>query len=340
MLKLSLKKIKDRFSKEIFSVGLDIGTSTIKLAKLKFSKDRAELCNFAIAPNQLDLTVALKEITQPQDIQRVNLSVSGSSTIIRYINFPSMNINELKQALRFEAQQYIPFPISEVNLDGYILKPNLADNKMLVLLVAVKKEFISQRLKLIQDTGLTVNIVDIDSLALINAFNFNYAGGFTGKTIALLNIGAVMSNLNILEEGLPCLSRDIPIAGSHFTQKIAEILGLDFKSTEEIKIKADKETADQIRHASESVLTNLATEIRTSFDYYENQSASSVEKIFLSGGGSFCLGLKDILVNLLGIPIEYWDPLRQINISDSIDTQKIKTLSSQLAIAIGLALRH
>jgi type IV pilus assembly protein PilM len=218
---------------------------------------------------------------------------------------------------------------------------------MLVLLAAVKKEFINQRLKMIQAAGIKTNIVDLDSIALINAFNFNYSKNSNSdsdtlkhKTVAILNIGAASSNLNILEDGIPRLSRDIQIAGNNFTQKLQEILGVDFKTAEELKLKADdKERLDKVISAGEAALSNLSGEIRTSFDYYESQSDSSVGKIFLSGGGSRFRGLKDTLANLLGIEVEYWDPLRKISASSNIDVEKAKELSGQLAVAVGLALR-
>ena len=322
------------------SIGLDIGTSTIKLVELKFLKDTVELARFNLEPMQADLNAQLKRIAPSCAI---NIAVSGAQTVIRYIDFPRMNEDELKQALKFEAQKYIPFAINEVNLGSYILKEDLPDNKMLVLVAAVKKEFINQRLKLIREAGLKINIVDLDSLALINAFNFNYAkeedAQTKNKTIALLNIGASMSNLNILENGHPVLSRDIYIAGNNFTGKIQDATGIDLKSSEELKPDIDKEKLNKVVTAAEPVISDLAKELRTSFDYYESQSASSLSKIFLSGGGSKFTGLKGTLANLLSIEVEYWEPLRQISIADSIDSKEAKELSSQLAVAVGLALR-
>jgi type IV pilus assembly protein PilM len=338
-LKLSFK-FGNKFSKERFSAGLDIGTSTIKLVELKFLKDTVELVRFNLEPIEADLSSQLKRIALSQTI---NISVSGASTVVRYIDLPRMNEDELKQALRFEVQKYIPFPVNEANLDSYILKEDLSDNKMLVLVAAVKKEFINQRLKLIQEAGLKTNIVELDSLALINAFNFNYSkeedANIKNKTIALLNIGASMSNLNILENGHPVLSRDIYIAGNELTGKIQEATGIDLRATEELKPNIDKEKLNKVVTAAEPVISDLSKEIRTSFDYYESQSASSLIRIFLSGGGSKFSGLKDTLANLLGIEVEYWDPLRQISIADSINSEKIKAISSQLAVAVGLALR-
>lgn len=334
-------KFGNKFSKEKFSLGLDIGSSIIKLVKLKFIKNTIELCDFDLEPIQDNLGSSLKKIIDSQDTKIANISISGPSIVIRYVNLPKMQENELKKALKFEAQKYIPFSIDEVNMDSYILKQNLPDNRMLVILVAAKKESISQHLKIMEAAGINVNIIDADAVALINAFNFNYSqdDNLKTKTIALLDIGAVVSNLNILESGIPKLSRDIHIGGNNFTQKIQDLLGIDFKSAEELKLNPDRERLDKVISAFESVLSNLAREVRVSFDYYESQSASSAVKIFLSGGGSQFRGLNDMLANLLGMEVEYWDPLKAIKLSNSIDPAKIKSLSNQLAVGVGLALR-
>jgi type IV pilus assembly protein PilM len=336
-----LLKLKEKFAKDKFSLGLDIGTKAIKTLKLRHNHDILELCGFAIEPAQTDLREPLKKMRQSQGQEAVNIGVSGAATVLRDVNFLRMNSTELKQALKFEAQKHIPFSISEVNLDGFIIKEDLPDNKMLVLLAAVKKDFLNQRLGVLEDAGFKTHIVDIDSLALINAFNFNYAqeNNLKNKTIALLNIGASISNLSILENGSPHLSRDIHVAGNNLTQRIADLFGVDFNSAENLKINPDKEKMDKVTAALDSVLANLAGEIRTSFDYYESRSTASVIKIFLSGGGSMFKGLNDMLANLLGTEVGYWDPLRKINLASDIDSDRIKALSSQLAVAVGLALR-
>lgn len=339
-----LSNLKSQFSKDTLSVGLDIGTSAIKIVKLKLLKDSVELSGFDVESTQNGLDALLKRFVHSQDVKRINLSVSGPSTIIRYAAFPKMQEVELKNALKFEAQKYIPFSIEEVNLDAVILKDNLSDNRIIVALSAVKKDFMNQRLNLLKNSGVEINLIDMDSFALINAFNFNYftASGAAAnpKSVALLNIGATLSNLNILEGGIPVLSRDIVIAGNNFTQKIMDISGRDFKSVEELKIKSIQEKKEQITQAIEFVLSDLANEIRISMDYCESQSACNVEKIFLSGGTSLLSGLQDALTALLGIQVEYWDPLKQIKLPANNDTAKLKQLSSQLAVAIGLALRR
>lgn len=329
--------------REKLSVGLDIGTQSIKMVKLKLGRDKQELCDFALEPSQPQpLSQALKRIAQLSEVKRVNISFSGLSTVTRYVAFPKMNAEELRQALKFEAQKHIPFTLSEVNTDAQIIKEGLADNKMLVLIAAAKKDAVERRLKDLEEAALKANLVDIDSIALLNAFNFNYAAELLPKhkVVALLNVGSQISNLNIMESGVPRFSRDIHIAGGNFSQKIAEVMGLDFNAGEKLKINAEKEAADKIKAAIDSVFTNLAGEIRSSFDYYESQSTSSVEKIFLSGGGAKLYGFKDMLANVLGITADFWDPFKAITLSAKIDSAKVKETSPELAVAVGLALRQ
>lgn len=300
-----LDVLKSKFSQEKVSAGLDIGTQAIKLAVLRFSKTGIDLCDFYLEQNAGDLSVALNKIIELKKIQKANISVSGPASIIRYVNFPRMSEDELSKSLRFEAAKHIPFSLEEVSLDSCILKESLQDNKMLVMLAAVKKEFLRERLKLMQESSLKVGMVDIDSLALTNAFNFNYSQGESvkNKAVALLNIGASFANLTILEQSLPRLSRDI-------------------------QIKANDEASA------------LSEEVRSSFDYYESQGAANISRVFLSGGGSISVALKETLAGLLGIETECWDPLKRISIAGNINSGNLKAVSGQLAVAVGLALRH
>lgn len=334
-------KIKLPGGKDRFSIGLDIGTQSIKCVKLKINNSAIELVAFDLQESQLDPVEVLKKIKHAQGADLVNISFCGSATVIRYVNFLRMSKPELRQALKFEAGKHIPFSLDEVNLDAEILIDGLPENKMLVLIAALKKEFVQQRLKSLEAAGLRPNIIDIDALALVNAFNFNYPKIEVPerKSICLLNIGSTISNVSIIDNGVPRLSRDIHSGGANFTKKLMDIFGIDFKAAEELKIHPDPEKADKVKAGVESVLTNLASEIRTSFDYYESQNTSNVARIFLSGGTSKISGLKEMLAGSLGIEVESWDPFKQIKISDDLDEAKLNQFSSQFNVAVGLALR-
>ena len=335
-----LSKLKGGLSKDMAFIGVDIGTAQIKVVNIKSSKDQIELIGFDIEPSKLELGETLKRLLNNQPGLPVNISVSGQQSVIRYVLFPRMSSSELRQALKFEAQKHIPFSVSEVNLDGYILKDNLPDNKMLVLVAAVKKDLVNQRLKLVEGAGYRVGLVGVDSIALVNLFNFNYPfiPSEGNNTVALLNIGASISNLNILDEGIPRFSRDIHISGNTFTQKVADILSIEFMEAEKLKITPELDKLNKIKAAVESALINLAGEIRASFDYYESQGASMVEKIFLSGGSAKLTGLKDKLEHFLNIEVEEWEPLRRLKIASSVDLPKLKVVQGELAVALGLAL--
>ncbi len=335
-------KLKKAAAKEKFTLGLDMGSQFVKVVKLKTNKAGFQLVNFALEDALLDPLELLRKIRQNYGAENVNISFSGSSTVLRYVNFMRMNMDELRQAMKFEAQKHIPFTLAEVNFDAAVLKDDLPDNKMLVLLAAIKKEPVAQRIKSVEGAGLKVNLIDIDSVALVNAFNFNYPKieSPEPKSICLLNIGASLTNINIVDNHIPRLSRDIHIGGKNFTEKIMDIFSLDFKAAEALKINpalsADKQ--DKIRASVESVLGNLAAEIRTSFDYYESQNTSSVSRIYLSGGGAKFAGLKEMLGNLLGIEVGYWDPFKLIAKPEKLDVKGLLAQSSEFSVAVGLAL--
>lgn len=336
-----VKSVTGSFASEKVSIGLNLGFSAVKLVRLRFHKDSPELCGFAIEHSQADMEDILRKLTQDVPSKSVNISVSGQQAIIRYIDFPKMKPEELRQALKFEAQKHIPFPVSEVSIDGCILRDDLPDNKMKVLLAAVKKDLIEQRLKLLSAAGLSVNVIEIDSISLVNAFNYNYADDdkVKNKTVALLNIGSATSNLNIIENGLLAMSRDIAIGGNNLTQRIADSAGVDFKAAEVLKTGKDKKLDAKAVAAIEPVFAKLAQEVRTSFDYHESRSASSVEGIFISGGASLHPGINELFGTYLGLDVASWDPLRKLKVASTVDQEKLKSVSGQLAVAIGLGLR-
>jgi type IV pilus assembly protein PilM len=335
-----VSKFNEKFLHEQLSFGLDIGASQLKFVKLKTGKS-TRLEDFAVLDAGADLSESLKKISEKCANKPVNISVSGNSVVIRYAMFPKMDRSELKQALKFEAQKHIPFSVADVELDAFILKDDFPDNRMLVLLAAVKKDYIAAKLKVLADAGIKVALVDVDSVALTNAFNFNYPfdPAQKHKTIAVVNIGTSASNLNVIEDGIPRLSRDIHVSGNNLTKKMVDMYNIEPQEAEEIKKSQDSEKLAKYSRAIESVVGDMASELRISFDYYESQSVSSVSSIFLSGGSSKVCGLREILSSTLGIETQYWNPFEKINSVENIDAQKLSGFSSELAVAVGLALR-
>jgi len=334
------------FKKSKLSIGLDIGSNFIKAVKIEKS-DKYLVKDFIIQKiqSQQNLSVILKEVLEKikaKDIP-LNISLSGQNVVCRYATIPLLSDLEFKNSLKFEITKYTPFLPADIYFDGYILRKDEKQNKMLVVIVAVKKEYLNQRLKLMKEIGYELNVVDIDCLALVNCFNFNFSKNkdLINKTVALLNIGDSLSNLNILEKDTPLLSRDIRIGGKEITSRISLDLSCSLEEAERIKIKAtsDKEELERIKPSLENVLSFLAHELRISFDYYESQSASTVEKLYLCGGQVLLKDIKDILANYLGIETEIFEPLEGFVLDENLDIEKIKVNSLQLAVALGLALR-
>lgn len=337
----NLRKAKLKNEREV--IGLDIGSFGIKLIKLNFKDALTSIVDFAIEKQYSDVVKSLKDLVMRTNItgRLVNISLSGPGIVTRYIPFPKMQPEELRNALKFEAEKHIPFPVNEVILDGCILKDLNDNNKMLVLIVAAKKDVVQRKIDLVKNAGLEINLIDIDSLALVNSFN--NTGIFVKKeeqqkAIALLDIGATVTNLSILEDSIPRFSRDINLGGSDLTKKISEKLSISLTDAEVLKCNPAERLAE-INTICEPILNNLITELRLSFDYYESQCACSLEKIYMSGGGSLLSGLGNFLNHMLGIEVLYWDPLLNIKIEESVDGKKIKENLSLLNTAMGLGLR-
>ncbi|MFH1338441.1 MAG: pilus assembly protein PilM [Candidatus Omnitrophota bacterium] len=310
--KIRLLISKDK-KKEKIKIGLDWGFSSLKAVVLEFQDGVYLLKDARIVqlPSQdLKLSPLIKDLNLPAG--GVNLGICGPNVIVRYVSMAKMSIEEFRNSLRYEAASHLPFPVEEVNLDGVILK-DLPDNQMLVMLAAARKDFINERLKVFRDAGVKVNILDIDSLALINAFNYTCAKleEVSSGAVALLNIGASVTNINVLESGVPHFSRDINVAGKDLGRQTSR----------------------------EVAVSNFVTEIRKSFDYYEAGSTAVINKIFLSGGGSLVSDLAKNLEGYLGVKIEQWDPFDNFEFAAELNEQDLRKSSAQFAVAVGLALR-
>ncbi|MDD4910346.1 MAG: type IV pilus assembly protein PilM [Candidatus Omnitrophica bacterium] len=332
---------KRLFAKQDASYALDIGTGNIKFLSLEKREGAAALRRCVVVPC-VDIPGALSDMVRKNDIAgiAVNISFSGSAVISRYVIMPGMSPSELKSALNFEAEKHIPFSISECIIDAAILKNDLPEKKMLVLLAAVKKAFLTEKIKVIRGSGLEINSVGIDSIALINAFTerfIKFQKDYKCRVCALLNIGASVSSLNILEGSVPVFNREISWGGNVLTEKIGSSLGIDLQSSEELK--ADPaEKMSSVKAACEPAINNLANEIRASFDYFESHSAAGVEKVFLSGGGSEFTGLDVSLGQAAGIEFARWDPLINMELDPALDLNAINKHKHKLAVAVGLAI--
>ena len=332
-------------------LGLDIGSSEVKAVELTELGDQLVITGFAHTkiPSKDALRETIADTLRRSGIRtkRVATAVSGRSVIVRYITMVPMSDEELKSALRFEADKYIPFELDEVVLDCARLEdPHDAaggSKEMKVLLVAVKRNLIDEHVEIIQGLGLTPMVIDVDSFALGNAFELNSLHSprvdDEKKVIALVDIGAVKTNINILKSNTSYFSREVYLAGNDFTESIARRLGVD--AVEAAELKANPEgREDAIEESILPVLDDLGNEIHLSFDYFENQFDHEVDDVYVSGGSAAIPGLKTSFERIFDRQIHFWDPTENLEIrSDCIDVQDLKDHKSQLAIAVGLASR-
>lgn len=303
-------KIPDFLVRQEPSLGLDIGSSSIKLAELekKGKKNILKRLSCLELPAGEPLGVSLLNFLKSQKLagRQVNISLSGQSVVTRYLSWPRMTKPELKNTLQFEAKEYIPFPLEEVVLDCSIIKDNFENGKMLVVLAAIKKTILQERLGLLEKGGLTPRIIDLDCFCLANIFNKSYFDLDTSmkeKTIALLNIGAMTTNMAIIDSGALRFSRDISFG------------------------------------AKNAALSGLASELTTSIDYYENQNGRPVEKLLVSGGGSYSQDILNFLGHQLSLAVDSFDNLRGLSIDPALKIEEFKPKKNLFNVALGLALR-
>lgn len=325
------------------TVGLDIGNHYVKLSELAEKQGKYYLNAFGIerlAEDSREARIAaIKRLIHESGIStnKVNISVCGPSIIVRYVLLPQMTRQQLESAIRYEAEKYIPFNIEEVILTAPILEEKRDDNKIRVLIVAAKKTFIENYIKLMQACGLTPQLIDVDSFSLINSFLLNHPDTQGQGIVALLHIGAGLTSINILKNKVSHFMRDITIGGKDLTKLIGEKLNTDYAAAENIKCNPGSRQ-EEIFSIVAPALNNLLGEISLSFGYYEDQLERGIDKVFLSGGTSKLKGLDKFLSGNLGMEVVSWNPALKLNVNPALDQERLKSCLPMLAVSIGLAL--
>jgi len=348
------------FGKPKDIIGLDIGSSSVKLVKLKESGKSFQLERFGIQPLATELIVdgtimdagmvvdAIKALIAEQKIKTKTaaISLSGNAVIVKKITLPAMSEDELAESIKWEAEQYIPFDINDVNVDFQILgsaQGAEGQPQINVVLVAVKKDKLNDYTALVTEAGLDPLVVDIDAFAIENMYGINYDAGH-GEITALINIGASIMNINILKDGTFAFARDISIGGNRYTETIQKELGLSYEEAEKAKKGEAVEgvQADDSQRVINSVSAELASEITRSFDFFRTTSAhENIDKILLSGGCSMLNGIAPFLSDKLGIGVELANPFKNIKINPKdFDPEYIQNTAPIAGVAVGLAMRR
>jgi len=338
-------------------VGLDIGSSSVKAVELTKSKKGYQLSAFAMESLVPDSVVdaaimdaplvaaAIKRIftTGKFKPKSVATGISGHSVIVKRVIVPAATPNEVEASIQMDMEQYIPFDMAEVNMDYQVVGPGTTPTEeagMDVVLVAAKKDKIQNHTNVISLAGRNPDVVDIDAFALQNAFEVNYEVDPYG-TIALLNIGASLMNINITKGGMPLFVRDVSVGGNQYTDILQKELQLNFQEAEDLKLgKTGGGEAEMVQPLLESITDMLIMEVQKTFDFFrETYPTETISQILISGGTSNMFGLAERLEETFKYPTQVLNPFKSIALSSKVDGAKVRSLGPALAVAVGLALR-
>lgn len=338
-------------------IGLDIGSSYIKVVQLKDTRSGYELELFDMLPispelivegsiiDSIRLTEALKELIRKAKIKTKDavISVSGhSAVIIKRISLPDMTEEELSESIKFEAEQYVPFDIEDVNIDFQILGPREEPGQMDVILVAVKKEIINDYVNVVNEAGLNTVVVDVDAFALENMYSINYEIE-ADTNVALINIGASTINMNILKGGVSAFTRDSSVGSNLHTEALQREFNISFEEAERLKKgeSLEKVSPEEAEPVIMSASEEIINEVKRSLDFFRAGSPSAeIKEIILSGGCALIKGFPELLSGKIGINVRKAEPFRNIKIPKKFDLLSLDEVAPMLAVAVGLAIRR
>lgn len=362
-----LSTFKNMFETDIVSfltpkrqlVGLDIGSSAIKLVQLRESKGRYYLQKFGMKELEPEVIVdgtvmdegrvisAIRELFDEFNVKnkQVAVSISGHAVIVKKISLPPMPEEELEGQVKLAAEQYIPFDINEVNIDFHVLPPDASgeeQGEMSVILVAAKKDKINELTELVKGAGLMPMVMDVDAFAIENMHAINYPMA-QDETTALVNLGASVMNVNIVRGGVSLFTRDIPLGGNRYTEAIQREMGLSYEEAEETKKggRSGATASGSVENVLDSVNGEVASEIARTVDYFKT-SASNVEldRVLVCGGVARIGGLVQHLSDRMQAPVEVANPFGEIDTSGSdFDQDALAEMAPLASVAVGLALR-
>ena len=344
------------FGKKDHLIGLDIGSGSIKAAEIVETKHGGTLKNFGIIDiahgaieegtinNPETVAESLQQLFKSSGFNENNVAVSigGYSVIVKKIVVQTMAEEQLQETIHFEAEQYIPFDISDVNLDFQILGESESNpNQMNVFLVAAKKEMLDDYINLMNLAGLNPCIIDVESFALQNSFEASYDA--QNQDVALIDIGASKTSLNILKNAASVFMRDVSLGCGQINQKIMSLIECSFEEAEQLKYgnTPDKLSPDDLKGIVSSVVADWCTEIRRALDFfYSTYPEDQIKRIILSGGGANIAEFRKLLATEASTEVEIINPFQNFHIENKkLDDAFIKQVAPQAAICMGLAMR-
>jgi type IV pilus assembly protein PilM len=340
------------FSRKRTTVGLDVGSGLIKVAVIDHGKGAPELVRVAVQKLQPDAIVegevmdpgivadAIRACLDSASIKakHVVTAVGGRDVIIKKIQTERVKQKQARELMRWEAEQHVP-DVESVELDFQILDPNGSSDAMNVLLVAAKRDLIDSKLRILAEAGVTPSVVDVDAFALHNAFEVNYPEAMTGL-VGLVNVGHEVTNVNVMDTGVPLLTRDLPLGTRRFSEDLQRQHGMSPKDAEVAIRGFDR--SPQLDAVLQSRGEEIAVGIERAAAFLStSKNVVQLRAVYLCGGGSRTPGLAEILGQRLRIPIEHANPLARLNIRDgAFDSLRTDEIAPLLMLPIGLALRQ
>lgn len=345
------------FAKKKDLLGIDVGSTSIKLVQLREVKGGYELESLGVAPlppeaivdnTLMDSSTVVETIKNlvsslaQRKIKEAASSVSGNSVIIRKIMMTASTPEEVESEIQWESEQYIPFDINDVNIDFQILGQDENDpSKMHVLLVASKKDIVNDYQAIFSEAGVKLVLLDVDAFAIQNAFEMNYDMD-PEEVYALINIGANMMNLNVIKAGVSLFIRDVQLGGSLYTEDIQKKMGVSFDEAERMKVSILETSPADLLESINRINDTIAYEIRRSLDFYNsNALEGKIGRVYLSGGGAKTLNLTTAISDRLSLPVEIVNPLTKIKWNDKkFDPEFLHEVAPLMTVALGLAARR
>jgi type IV pilus assembly protein PilM len=342
------------FGRKKTTVGLDIGSGLVKVAVVDHSRKQPELVKVAVVPLLADAIVegevmdpgivaeAIQSALAAAEVKgkQVVTAVGGRDVIIKKIQIERVKEQQARELMRWEAEQHVPFDMESVELDFQILDPDDDGVEMSVLLVAAKRELIESKLRVLTDAGLEPSMVDVDAFALHNAFEINYPEAMKG-IVALVNIGHDVTNINILDEGVPILTRDITVGTRRFREDLQRERGISADEAQQLLQGYDRSADLDAVLESRGEEIAVGIERAAAFLASSSRTAGTVRAIYTCGGGARIPGLSDMLADRLRISVQQANPLTNLTIRDgALDSLVTDEVASLLMLPIGLAMRQ
>lgn len=343
-------------------IGLDIGSSGVKMTVLKSTKGglRLEAFDHSKLPPETIVDGALMNSTAVVDavnqlLERNNigrskytaLSVSGNTVIVKKIRLPLMTQEELEESIQWEAEQHIPFDIQDVFIGFEVVAPKTEQGQMDVALVAAKKEMINDYVTVCHDVGLEPLVVDVDAFALQNMYEINY-GYHRDETVVLLDVGNAVVTMNVVTDGVTMFTRDLSLGGSDITEEIQRQLNITYQEAELYKMgggpgmSSDEVLPQEVESIIQDKAEDMAQEIQRSLDFYAATAAEEeIDKIVVSGGTAAIPSLVRTIERISGVDTEVANPFRNIDYDErQFPPERIQSWSPIAGISVGLALRR